>query len=230
MDKNITILIYEKEKHLNSILHQQILDTNDFELYSVSEYKNLLELVNKKRIDVCILNFEDMNNIYTKFFDNILTKNPYLDIIGYCDKSFNNSTINNLNITLLEKPFRFRTLLEKLEYIKLTKIRRNKIILIKHIEFFPYKKILFNSKTKITIHLTEKENYLLNYLFNKKNEQLTKNDILTNIWGIAEGINTHTLETHVYRLKQKLFKLDPQLCFSLINQKGLYTFQFNKIS
>ena len=230
MDKNISILIYEKDKHLNSILYNQISDVIEYETYAVNDEFNVLELVNEKKFDVCILNIEDINPISEKFFDNLSDKNHHVDIVGYCNKLVNNSIINNLNIIVIEKPFRLRTLFEKLEYLKLTRSKRNKIILIKHIEFFPYKKILFNSKTKITIHLTEKENYLLNYLFNKKNEQLTKNDILTNIWGIAEGINTHTLETHVYRLKQKLFKLDPQLCFSLINQKGLYTFQFNKIS
>ena len=71
--------------------------------------------------------------------------------------------------------------------------------------------------------MTEKENYLLHYLYDKRNEELTKNDLLINIWGITEEINTHTLETHIYRLKQKLFKLEPNLSFSLINNNGLYS-------
>ena len=226
MDKNITILIYEKDKHLNLILYKQISDVIEYETYAVNDETSLLELVNKKKFDICILNFEEINLISKNFFDDLLDKNRHVDIIGYCKKLVNNNTINNLNISLLEKPFSFRTLLEKLEYIKLIKDKRNKIILIKHIEFLPNKKTLFNPKTKITIHLTEKENYLLSYLYNKRNEELTRNDLLINIWGISEDINTHTLETHVYRLKQKFFKLDPNLSFVLINQKGLYSFQF----
>ena len=227
MDKDITILIYEKEKHLNSILYQQILNTTDFEPFSVNEPENFLELAYKKNFDIFILNLEDINYISNNFFDNILDQTYHPDIIGYCNKSFNKSNINNLDIILLEKPFRFRTLLEKLEYIKLTKNKNNKIILIKHIEYLPNKKTLFNSRTNVTIHLTEKENYLLNYLYNKRNVELTKHDLLIKIWGVNEGINTHTLETHIYRLKQKLFKLEPNLSFSLINNNGLYSIKYN---
>ena len=84
---------------------------------------------------------------------------------------------------------------------------------------------MFNPKTKNTIHLTEKENYLLNYLYNKRNFELTKNELLTDVWGVSNSINTHTLETHIYRLKQKLNKLEPKLSFSLINKNGLYSFK-----
>ena len=48
--------------------------------------------------------------------------------------------------------------------------------------------------------------------------------MLINVWGINDNINTHTLETHLYRLKQKLYKLEPELIFSLINQNGNYIF------
>ena len=226
MSKNITILIYEKDKDLNSILHKQISDSIECETYAVNNEINFSEFVNEKKIDICILNIEDINPISKKFFDNLLDKNHHVDMIGYRNKLFNNCNINNLNIILLEKPFMLRTLLEKLEYIKQIRSKRNKIILIKHIEFLPNKKILFNSKTNITIHLTEKENYLLNYLYDKRNEELTKNDLLVNVWGITEEINTHTLETHIYRLKQKLFKLEPNLSFSLINNDGSYSIKY----
>ena len=99
---------------------------------------------------------------------------------------------------------------------------------MKHIEFLPNKKILVNLTTEVTLHLTEKENSLLNYLYNNKHLKLIKNDLLTNIWGVTEEINTHTLETHIYRLKQKLHKLEPNLSFSLINKNGLYWMEYNE--
>ena len=97
---------------------------------------------------------------------------------------------------------------------------------MKHIEFLPNKKILVNLNTEVTLHLTEKENSLLNYFYNNKHLKLNKNDLLTNIWGVTEEINTHTLETHMYRLKQKLNKLDPNITFSLINKNGLYCIEY----
>ena len=44
----------------------------------------------------------------------------------------------------------------------------------------------------------------------------------------SEEINTHTLETHIYRLKQKLFKLDTNLSFSLVNKNGLYCLKYEE--
>ena len=97
---------------------------------------------------------------------------------------------------------------------------------MKNIEFSPNKKVLYNLKTKFKLHLTEKENSLLNYLYNNRHLKLTKNNLLKDIWGVKEVVNTHTLETHMYRLKQKLFKLEPNLSFFLINEDGLYSLKY----
>ena len=223
MEKKLSILIYEKEKHLNSILFQQILDTFNYEPHSVYDQIKLFELVNKKKFDICILNIDNIVSKLETFFDIISNKNQNTHIIGYYDELINNNITNNIKIILLKKPFRLKDLLDKLDDIKLIKNESNKIILMKHIEFLPNKKILINLVTEVSLHLTEKENTLLNYLYNNRHLKLTKNDLLTNIWGITEEINTHTLETHMYRLKQKLLKLEPNLTFLLINENGLYS-------
>ena len=227
MDTNISILIYEKEKGLNSILFQLISDLVRYETYTANEQKNLLELVNNNKFDICILNIEDIESEHTSFIDILLYKNQNINIIGYGNNLPNNSIADNYKIILLQKPFRFDVLLEKLDNIIVTKKEVNKITLMKHIEFSPNKKSLYNLNTKLILRLTEKENYLLHYLYNKRDLELTKNDLLTNIWGVTERINTHTLETHLYRLKQKLFKLEPNLSFSLINKNGLYSLKYN---
>ena len=227
MDKNISILIYEKEKDLNSILFQLLSDVAEYKTYTANEQKNALGLVNTKNFDICILNIEDIESEYTSFIDILLYKNQNINIIGYSNNLPNNSIADNYKIIFLQKPFKFDALLEKLDNIIVTKKEVNKITLMKHIEFSPNKKSLYNLNTKLTLRLTEKENYLLHYLYNKRDLMLTKNDLLTNIWGVTERINTHTLETHLYRLKQKLYKLEPNLSFSLINKNGLYSLKYN---
>ena len=226
MENKLSILIYEKEKHLNSILYQQILDTVDYEPYSVHDQIKLIELVNKKTFDICILNIDNIVSKSHNFFVNLLDKNRNVHIIGYYDELINYHIPYNLKIILLKKPFRLSMLLDKLDDIKLIKNENKKIILMKHIEYLPNKKILTNLVTETTLHLTEKENSLLNYLYNNRHLKLTKNHLLNDIWGVKEAVNTHTLETHMYRLKQKLFKLEPNLSFFLINEDGLYSLKY----
>ena len=226
MDKNNSILIYEKENHLNSILYQQVSDNNNYETYTANDQTNLLKLVNKKTFDICIFNVEDIDAKLTNFLDILLYKNQHINIIGYGQNLSKSNIINTYKIMFLQKPFRFNVLLEKIYDLKLTKKEVNKINLMKNIEFLPNKKILYNLKTKLKLHLTEKENSLLNYLYNNRHLKLTKNDLLINIWGVTEGINTRTLETHIYRLKQKLYKLEANLSFILINENGFYSLKY----
>jgi len=101
---------------------------------------------------------------------------------------------------------------------------------MEHLKFLPYEKVLINLKTKNKEHLTEKENKLLYYLYSNKNSEIKKNDLLNEIWGVSESLNTHTLETHLYRLRRKLYKAAPELSFLLSNGNGSYTLKFKLMS
>ena len=98
---------------------------------------------------------------------------------------------------------------------------------MEHLIFYPVKKIIYNDKKETKEHLTEKETDLLEYLIKNKNSEILKKNLLISVWGIDKNINTHTLETHLYRLRQKLYKIEPNLTFSLINQNGKYIFKNN---
>ena len=91
--------------------------------------------------------------------------------------------------------------------------------------FRPETKTLLN-KNKI-INLTEKESRLLNFILENKENVVKKDEILINVWGITERINTHTLETHIYSLKKKLDVFEYQHSFICSDNLGGY--YFNKL-
>ena len=54
------------------------------------------------------------------------------------------------------------------------------------------------------IRLTEKETAILKYLFRAGEKVIGRDVLLNEVWGYNSGVTTHTLETHVYRLRQKI--------------------------
>ena len=92
--------------------------------------------------------------------------------------------------------------------------------------FSPAERLLrpINGATHVT--LTEKEVELLQYLVENKKETLSREALLKNIWGYGDDINTHTLETHIYRLRGKLKQLDETLDIVFSEESG-YRIQKN---
>ena len=93
--------------------------------------------------------------------------------------------------------------------------------------FRPETKILLSKNNNITINLTEKESKLLNFILLNKENVIKKDEILINVWGITERINTHTLETHIYSLKKKLDAFGYHHSFICSDNLGGY--YFNKL-
>ena len=87
----------------------------------------------------------------------------------------------------------------------------------------PDKTVLDNLSGKI-ITLTEKETLILKKLFRAWPADVSKDNLLLEVWGLQPDISTHTLETHIYRLRQKLARISTQ---QFINTTG-QGYQLNK--
>jgi len=225
-EKN-TILIYEKDLKLNQILKEQISKLNTGEVYNITDEKKLQNLLESIKVNILILNLNQLNENIKNIIENHKFNKSINNLLGYYNKNYPYSGINENEIKVLEKPFKIIDIVNKIENLLSPKTLDNSnILLMNHLKFLPYEKVLINLKTKNKEHLTEKENKLLLHFYINKNIEITKNNLLNVIWGISENINTHTLETHIYRLKQKLYNVEPQLSFQLSNNNGLYAMQF----
>ena len=231
MEEKFILLIYEKELKLNQILKEQISKLNIYEVYGVTDEKNLLELLEQMNTSILVLNLNKLNESLKNIILNHKFYNRINKILGYYNKNNYQLDINKEEITALEKPFKIVHLVDELEKLSNLKIQEYPTtLLMEHIKFLPYEKVLINLKTKNKEHLTEKENKLLYYLYSNKNSEIKKNDLLNEIWGVSESLNTHTLETHLYRLRRKLYKAAPELSFLLSNGNGSYTLKFKLMS
>ena len=227
MEKKHTIFIYEKDLKLNQILKEQITKLNTGDIYNITDEKKLQNLLESIKANILILNLNHLNDNIKNIIENYKSSKSIINLLGYYNKNYSYSSINENEITVLEKPFKIIDIVNKIENLLNPKTLDNSnILLMSHLKFLPYEKVLINLKTKNKEHLTEKENKLLFHFYINKNIEITKNNLLSLIWGISENINTHTLETHIYRLKQKLYNVEPQLSFQLSNNNGLYAMQF----
>lgn len=87
--------------------------------------------------------------------------------------------------------------------------------------FKPSTKMLVNPETNRKLHLTEKEAAILKYLYRVGDRRVSREVLLEEVWGYVPGITTHTVETHVYRIRQKI-ESDPAVARILLTEPGGY--------
>ena len=121
----------------------------------------------------------------------------------------------------INKPFRYPVLLKSIEtqLHKFKKSENTKYSIGNYI-FKPNSKILESNK-KISIRLTEKENNILKFLYKHIGNIVSRETLLHEVWGYNSKVTTHTLETHIYRLRQKI-EDDPSEACLLITETGGY--------
>ena len=131
-------------------------------------------------------------------------KNPILMLTGNSSDADQvlgfNAGVNDYVI----KPFRFTVLLARIRaHLRQHEHAEDAVFAIGPFSFEPAAKMLL-SETGTKVHLTEKETLMLKHLYRAGGKAVTRKELLEKVWGYKSGVTTHTLETHVYRLRQKI--------------------------
>jgi DNA-binding response OmpR family regulator len=120
------------------------------------------------------------------------------------------------------KPFKVGVLLARIRaQLRQHEASEDAVFTIGPYTFRPSAKLLLNNANKKKIRLTEKETAILRYLYRAGNKPVSREVLLDEVWGYNTGITTHTLETHVYRLRQKI-EVNPAAAQILITEPGGY--------
>ena len=155
-------------------------------------------------------------------------KNLDLDTLDYLvisktdHKLLQNNNITNQNLLEFnDLPLSLKKLLELIN-IKLIKLKFNQQskIIIKGYELNLNSK--FFSKDGLKLKLTEKEIEIILYLNDKKIKHNVEADLQKNIWGYSANMETHTVETHIYRLRKKISDLFKDEKFILSHKNGYF--------
>jgi len=122
----------------------------------------------------------------------------------------------------IAKPFRLNELLARLRaQLRVFDNSEDAVFLIGPYTFRPSAKLLLEQARNRKIRLTEKESAILKYLYRAGGRPVGRQILLNEVWGYNSAVTTHTLETHIYRLRQKIEK-DPSRAQLLITESGGY--------
>lgn len=119
------------------------------------------------------------------------------------------------------KPFRFSVLLARIRaHLRNHETSEDAVLRLGPYTFRPAAKLLIGERDK-KIRLTEKETNILKYLYRAGCQPVSRDELLREVWGYNANVTTHTLETHVYRLRQKI-EPDPANSRLLLTESGGY--------
>ena len=212
--KNITLNIIG-QRILADVLKEKedIIKMNILFFENLSDYlKNIKDNVIKNIVVTHLSNFESIEQ------SNFKIDNP----IFYLTSKKNNIKIKTKlqRYELIYCPFNLKNFIEKinLAHIKYKFVINSKVELLNYTINLNTREIITNQNK---LKLTEREKNFLLFLKNSKKPQ-TINNILESVWGYSKGIETHTVETHVHRLRKKFFHSFSDNNFIKNNKKGYY--------
>ena len=122
----------------------------------------------------------------------------------------------------ISKPFRLGVLLARIRaQLRQHQQSKDDAFSIGPYTFKPSTKTLVKDESEKKVRLTEKETSILKFLYQAGDKVVGRDALLGEVWGYNAGVTTHTLETHVYRLRQKI-ELDPSNAEILVTEPGGY--------
>ena len=218
------ILIVDDDVALRESLSEQFSLHDEF---SVSTYANAtlgIKHLKSDLVDLVILdvNMPDMDG---REACKIMRRNGYKGpVIMLTAQDSDADAILGLDSganDYVTKPFKFAVLLARIRaQLRQHEQSEDAVFSIGHYSFRPAGKMLIDERGS-KIRLTEKETSILKFLYRAGEKVVSRDVLLHEVWGYNAGVTTHTLETHIYRLRQKIEK-DPSNAELLVTETGGY--------
>ncbi|MEM6465933.1 MAG: response regulator transcription factor [Pseudomonadota bacterium] len=218
------ILMVDDDEDLREALADQLVLTEEFDVFEAGDGAGGLQKAKEDHYDLVILDvgLPDMDGReLCRLMRKQGVKCPIVMLTGHNTDA---DTILGLDAganDYVSKPFKFPVLLARIRaQLRQHEQSEDAVFTVGPYTFKPAAKMLIDEAEK-KIRLTEKETNILKFLYRSADGVVARDVLLHEVWGYNAGVTTHTLETHIYRLRQKI-EPDPSNARILVTESGGY--------
>lgn len=218
------ILMVDDDADLREALADQLVLTEDFDVFEAEDGAGGLEKAKEGHYDLVLLDvgLPDMDGReLCRLMRKQGVKCPIVMLTGHDTDA---DTILGLDAganDYVSKPFKFPVLLARIRaQLRQHEQSEDAVFSLGPYTFKPAAKMLIDEEER-KIRLTEKETNILKFLYRAQDGVVARDVLLHEVWGYNAGVTTHTLETHIYRLRQKI-EPDPSNARLLVTESGGY--------
>jgi len=221
------ILIVEDDHALRQALAEQFSEDGSYESFEAATLQEAAKFLGDAdaRFDSIILDVNMPDGDGRDFCAQMRKNGHRMPIIMLTGNTDEEDIVHGLNSganDYIAKPFRASELLARVQaQLRAFDTSEDAVFTIGPYTFRPSAKLLLTADKKQRIRLTTKEVAILKFLYRTGGEVVSRQVLLNEVWGYNAGVTTHTLETHIYRLRQKI-ESDPNNCKLLLTAPGGY--------
>ena len=218
------ILIVDDDEPLREALAEQLRLHEEFTIADAATAAAGLGLAKTDQIDMIVMDvgLPDMDGREAvKLLRKNGFKGPIVMLTGHDSEADTVLGLESGANDYVTKPFRFAVLLARIRaHLRQHEASEDAVFSIGPYTFRPGAKLLTTVKGN-KLRLTEKETAILRYLYRANQKVVSRDVLLQEVWGYNSNVTTHTLETHIYRLRQKI-EADPGVARLLVTEGGGY--------
>ena len=219
------ILLVDDDRHLRATLAEQLALHEEFETFQIETAAAAIEAAKAGGQDLILLDIglPDMDGREAlRLMRRAGVKTPVILLTAQSGDADQILGLDSGANDYVAKPFKLSVLLARIRaQLRQHEQTEDAVFVLGPYRFRPAAKLLLDETKKKKIRLTEKETAILKYLYRAGEKAVPRETLLTEVWGYNPEVTTHTLETHVYRLRQKIEK-DPAASRLLVTEPGGY--------
>ena len=219
-----TILLVDDDEDLREALAEQFDLHDGFDTLQAANAHEGITHALAERIDLILLDVDMPDMDGREACKQMRQKGVRAPIIMLTGQDGDADTILGLESganDYVTKPFKFSVLLARVRaHLRSFEQSEDATFQVGPYEFRPSMKLLVTEDGR-KVRLTEKETNILKFLYRAQDGVVPRDVLLHEVWGYNAGVTTHTLETHIYRLRQKI-ESDPSKARIIVTEPGGY--------